>query len=67
VSLFKYHSLDFNGHLASRHMVKVRPDALLEMTGLSTTWRPIEYREVLELEKVNQTRLVYADRTRHSV
>jgi hypothetical protein len=40
---------------------------LLEMAGLSTTWRPIEYREVPEPEKVDRTWLVYADRTCHNV
>jgi hypothetical protein len=59
MSLFKYRLLDFNGHLASQHAVNVQPDALLEMTGLATTWRPIEYREVPEPKKV--------DRTHHSV
>jgi hypothetical protein len=56
ISLFKYRSLDFNCHLASQHAVNARQDALLEMTRLSTTWCPIEYREVLEPEKVDQTR-----------
>jgi hypothetical protein len=63
----EYRSLDFNGHLASQHAVNDWPNVLLEMTKLSTMWRPIKYKEVLEPEKVDRTRPVYADRSLHSV
>jgi hypothetical protein len=63
----EYRSLDFNGHLASQHAVNDWPNVMLEMTKLSTMWRPIKYKEVLEPEKVDRTRPVYADRSLHSV
>jgi hypothetical protein len=34
--------LDRNGQNTLTHVVKVRPDSLLEVTGLTNTWCPVE-------------------------